>query len=85
LPALRELPDSDRRDACVAALTGAGFAQTLGLDDVPAKQRAVWLAAARKALAANAQTFALLPMDELLKPDGYLAALQAEGYRIDAP
>ena len=85
LPALRELPDSDRREACVAALTGAGFAQTLGLNDVPAKQRAVWLAAARKALAANAQTFALLPMDELLKPDGYLAALQAEGYRIDAP
>ncbi|MHB1059218.1 MAG: TraB/GumN family protein [Rhodanobacter sp.] len=85
LPALRELPDSDRRDACVAALTGAGFAQALGLADVPAKQRAVWLAAARKALAANAQTFALLPMDELLKPDGYLATLQAEGYAVEAP
>ncbi len=85
LQALRELPDSDRHDACVAAVTGAGFAQTLGLDDLPAKQRAVWLAAARKALAGNAQTFALLPMDELLKPDGYLATLQAEGYEIDAP
>jgi hypothetical protein len=85
LQALRELPDSDRRDACVAALTGAGFAQTLGLDDVPAKQRAVWLAAAHKALAANAQTFAVLPMDELLKADGYLAALRAEGYQVDAP
>jgi hypothetical protein len=85
LQALRELPDSEREDACVAALTGAGFAQALGLDDVPAKQRAVWLAAARKALAANAQTFAVLPMDELLKADGYLAALQAEGYQVDAP
>ncbi|KZC17614.1 polysaccharide biosynthesis protein GumN [Rhodanobacter sp. FW510-R12] len=85
LQALRELPDSDRHDACVAAVAGAGFAQTLGLDDVPAKQRATWLAAARKALAGNAQTFALLPMDELLKPDGYLAALQAEGYQVDAP
>ncbi|MEO7052183.1 MAG: TraB/GumN family protein [Rhodanobacter sp.] len=85
LPTLRQLPDSDRRDACVAALTGAGFAQTLGLNDVPAKQRAVWLTAARKALATNPQTFALLPMDELLKPDGYLAALQAEGYRIESP
>ncbi len=85
LQALRQLPDSDRRDACVAALTGAGFAQTLGLDDVPAKQRAVWLTAARKALAANAQTFALLPMDELLNPDGYLAALQAQGYRVESP
>lgn len=85
LQALRELPDSDRHDACVAAVAGAGFAQTLGLDDVPAKQRATWLAAARKALHDNAQTFALLPMDELLKPDGYLAALQAEGYQVDAP
>ncbi|MEO8778481.1 MAG: TraB/GumN family protein [Rhodanobacter sp.] len=85
LQALRQLPDSDRREACVAALTAAGFAQTLGLNDVPAKQRALWLAAARKALATNAQTFALLPMDELLKPDGYLAALQAEGYRVESP
>ena len=85
LQALRELPDSDRRDACVAALTGAGFAQTMGLNDVPAKQRAVWLTAARKALATNAQTFALLPMDELLKPDGYLAALQAAGYQVESP
>jgi hypothetical protein len=85
LQALRELPDSDRRDACVAAVAGAGFAQTLGLADVPAKQRAVWLAAARKALADNAQTFALLPMDELLKADGYLAALRAEGYAVESP
>ena len=85
LQALRELPDSDRREACVDAITGAGFTQTLGLDDVPAKQRAVWLAAARKALVTNVQTFAVLPMDELLKTDGYLSALQAEGYQIDAP
>ncbi len=85
LQALRELPDSDRRDACVAAIAGAGFAQALGLADVPAQQRATWQAAARKALHDNAQSFALLPMDELLKPDGYLAALQAEGYQVDAP
>ena len=37
LQALRELPDSARRDACVAAIADAGFAHTLGLDDVPAK------------------------------------------------
>lgn len=85
LQALRTLPDSDRRAACVAAVTGAGFAQALGLNDVPARLRMTWLAAARKALAANAQTFALLPMQELLKPDGYLSALQAEGYQVEAP
>ena len=85
LQALRELPDSDRRDAGVPALTGAGFAQTLGLDDVTAKQKALWLGVARAAMNNNQQTFAVLPMDELLKPDGYLAKLQAEGYEVEAP
>jgi GumN protein. len=85
LQTLRELPDSERRDACVSALAAAGFAHTLGLDDVPAKQEAVWLAAVRAALGSNAQTFAMLPMAELLKPDGYLAKLQAEGYEVEAP
>lgn len=85
LQALRQLPDSARRDACVAALANAGFARTLGLDDIPAKQQAVWLGAARTALGANPQTFAVLPMDELLKPDGYLSRLAAEGYQVEPP
>ena len=85
MQALRELPDSERQDACVAAIAGAGFARSLGLDDVPAKQKNVWLTAARAALNSNAQTFAMLPMAELLKPDGYLATLKAEGYQIESP
>jgi hypothetical protein len=85
LQALRELPDSERRDACVSALAAAGFARTLGLDDVPAKQQAVWLTAARAALGSNTQTFAMLPMAELLKPDGYLTKLQADGYQVESP
>lgn len=85
LEALRTLPDSDRRAVCVAALTDAGFAQKLGLGDVMQRLRATWLAAARTALTANTQTFAVLPMAELLKPDGYLAALKAEGYQVDPP
>jgi hypothetical protein len=85
LQTLRELPDSERRDACVSAIADAGFARALGLDDVPAKQESTWLAAARAAITGNAQTFATLPMDELLKPGGYLSKLQAEGYEVDAP
>ncbi len=85
LQALRTLPKSDRRDACVAALTSAGFARTLGLNDVVNKLEATWLRAARAALNTNAQTFAVLPMDELLKTDGYLAKLKAEGYQVDPP
>lgn len=85
LAALRALPDSHRRDACVTAVTSAGFAHQLGLDDVPARLAAAWLAAARKALAANPVSFAMLPMDELLSAHGYLAQLAAQGYMVEAP
>lgn len=85
IPTLRALPDSAWREACVAALADAGFAHTLGLDDLPAKLQAVWLKAARTALRDNPQTFAILPMRELLKPDGYLAALKADGYLVESP
>jgi hypothetical protein len=43
------------------------------------------MAAAEAALRDNASTFALLPISELLKPDGYLAKLQARGYEVEAP
>ena len=82
---LRAMPDSDYRDACVAALSNAGFAHELGISDVPARIEAVWLAAARHALATDTQSFALLPMPELLAPDGLLAKLQKEGYAVLAP
>jgi hypothetical protein len=85
LEALRRMPDSQARDACVQALSAAGFARQLGVADVPAKVVATWLAAARKALAANRQSFAMLPIDELLRPGAYLQALQADGYAVEAP
>ena len=85
IPTLRALPDSAWRDACVAALADAGFAHALGLDDLPAKLQAAWLKAARTALRDNRQTFAILPMRELLKSDGYLAALKADGYPVESP
>jgi hypothetical protein len=85
LQILRQLPDSKRRDACISAIADAGFARALGLADVPEKLEATWLAAARAALARNPQTFATLPMDELLKPGGYLSKLQAQGYEVEAP
>ena len=85
LAALRAQPDSHRRDVCVTAITRAGFARQLGLSDIPAQLEAAWLAAARDALAKNDTSFALLPMDELLSPTGYLAALKAQGYAVEAP
>jgi len=85
MEALRKLPDSDRRGTCINAVTDADFAHKLGLSDVPAKMEANWLTTARAALAQNKQTFAMLPIKELISPDGYLSRLKAEGYQVEAP
>jgi hypothetical protein len=82
---LRKVPESAWRGTCQSAITGAGFAKSLGIDNLPRRIEATWLAAADAALAANTQTFAVLPMHDLLDPDGYLAALQARGYVITGP
>jgi len=46
---------------------------------------AAWLAEAERALASNASTVAVLPMRDILRPDGYLAGLQARGYVVEEP
>lgn len=82
---LRKVPESAYRETCQSAITGAGFAKALGIDNLPARAEGAWLAAADAALAVDTQSFALLPMHVLLDPHGYLAALQAHGDTINAP
>jgi hypothetical protein len=82
---LRKVPEGSYRDTCKSAITGAGFAKALGIDDLPARMENTWLTAADAALASDAQSFAVLPMQDLLAPHGYLAALQARGYVVTAP
>ncbi|WP_266156339.1 TraB/GumN family protein [Dyella silvatica] len=82
---LRTLPLHDQREACIAAVTEAGFAKKLGLNDLPQRVEGIWIGAAEQALTNNTQTFALLPMDEVLGPDSYLAKLKAKGYTVQAP
>jgi hypothetical protein len=85
LQTLRAQAGQEADIPCADAVSGAGFARKLGVGDLQMKVREAWLAQARRALAANPSTFALLPIDEALKPDGYLAVLQAEGYAVQAP
>jgi hypothetical protein len=82
---LRRVPASAYRETCKSAITGAGFAKSLGIENLPVEIEEHWLGAAESALAANAQSFAVLPMYALLDPDGFLAALQARGYQVAAP
>ncbi|MFC4763396.1 TraB/GumN family protein [Dyella koreensis] len=85
IEALRSLPMGDQREACIQAITGAGFAEKLGFKDVPQKVEAIWMKAVDRAMASNAQTFALLPMEEVLSGKGYLAKLKAKGYVVQSP
>lgn len=85
IEALRNLPMNDLRDACMQAITGASFAEKLGFKDVPQHVEATWLAAVDRVMSSNAQTFALLPMEDILSSNGLLAKLKARGYSVEAP
>ncbi|WP_275666853.1 TraB/GumN family protein [Dyella terrae] len=82
---LRSLPMNDQREACLSAVTEAGFAKQLGFSDVRQKAEAMWVAEADKALNTNTQTFAMLPMEDVLSPKGLIARLKAQGYQVEAP
>ncbi|GAB2563221.1 TraB/GumN family protein [Dyella jejuensis] len=85
IQALRRFALGNRHESCVIAVVNADFAQQLGLHDLPGRIGAAWLAAAQAALARNTQTFAVLPMDQVLAPDGLLPQLKARGYTVQAP
>ena len=84
--ALRALPYEDQNAACLAAVMESTFAEEMAdqydLIDLESRLREKWLTAAEAALQVNTVTFATLPMDELLKPDGYVAALAEKGYEV---
>lgn len=71
--------------ACNAAMTGNAVARKIGMHDIEARVRQRWFEAAESALSRNKTTFALLPVSQLLAPDGYLSLLAAKGYMIEEP
>ena len=83
---IRKLDFGDRESACKAALQNSAPVQSRPeLVATIAKSRELWLANAEKALENNSSTFAVLKMNDILAKDGLLAALQARGYRVEAP
>jgi uncharacterized protein YbaP (TraB family) len=82
---LRSFTLNDRYESCVIAVINADFAQQLGLHDLPERMAAIWLTAAQSAMSRNAQTFAVLPMEQIMSPDGFLAQLKAKGYTVRSP
>lgn len=82
---LRRLAPVDQASACIAVVLNSSLVQERGLADLPERTTVAWLAAAEAALARNASTVAVLPVDRILAPDGYLARLKARGYVVQEP
>jgi hypothetical protein len=86
IEAIQKIGYADREGACGAAVLNSALVQSRpGLKSIPARVLESWVAAAEKALAANASTFATLPVKDLLDPAGYMAALAAKGYVVEKP
>jgi len=85
LARLRELAPVDNASACIAVVLNAQVMRDRGAADWPARRAEEWLSAVEQAVARNASTVAVLSIDQILKPDGYVAQLRARGYVVEDP
>lgn len=82
---LRKLAPVERASACIGMMLESSFMQERGYGDVLERVRDAWVDAAEKSLAGNVSTVAVLSVDEILKPDGYVARLRKKGYVVEDP
>ncbi len=82
---LRQLAPIERASACIGVMLESSFMQQRGFGDVLERARNAWMTAAEKSLASNESTVAVLSVDEILKPDGYVAHLKDRGYVVSDP
>lgn len=84
LEKLKSLPYPDQRAVCLNALAAnANLREKLA--DAKKRIQDEWLDAAEAALWNNASTFAVLPITDLIRPDGRLALMRAKGYVVEEP
>lgn len=79
------MPHVDAERVCADAVLTTDIAARQGVSDLPEQLRQRWLQAAEAALAKNVSTVAALPIENLLREDGLLAALRERGYTVQAP
>ncbi len=84
IAALRALPYADQDLACFDALASVPTLRDR-FKDLLDRLRATWLAAAERSLSDHVSSFAVLPMESILREDGVLAALRAQGYEVQEP
>ncbi|WP_158543530.1 TraB/GumN family protein [Dyella solisilvae] len=82
---LQELMQGTNYEPCVVAAINGDFEHQLNIPDLPKRIEATWFQAAQQAMTRNKRTVAILTMDQLMSPDGYLARLKSLGYIVRAP
>ena len=83
---MRALSYPDQAEACREAVTNSAWMKGLkGAENLDARVKATWLAAAEKALSNNHSTFALLPVSQAMNAGGFLDSLKEKGYAVEQP
>ena len=82
---LKQLAPVERASACIGVILESSFMQERGYGDVLVRVRDAWVTAAEQSLVRNESTVAVLSIDQILKPDGYLVRLRDMGYSVDEP
>jgi len=86
IEAIRKLRFPDQKQSCDAAIMDSKWMGSLkDAANLQQRMNASWLAAAETSLANNKGTFAMLPISDLLNPDGLVATLRTKGYQVDEP
>ncbi|MGF6275076.1 hypothetical protein ABIB38_003474 [Massilia sp. UYP11] len=86
IEAMRKLDFASREEACFGALMNStAFDAEPEFRHMKTRANEKWIASAEKALAANASTFAVLKIGDILDPGGVIAALAAKGYAVEQP
>jgi hypothetical protein len=82
--ALRDLPYANQIRACADAVLQSEIARD-SFGDLRQRMEAAWMEAAEAAIAKHEVSFGVLPMSQVMRPDGVIAQLAAKGYTIEPP
>lgn len=82
---LRRLAPVERASACIGVVLESSFVQQRGLGDILERAKTAWVVAAEAALERHPSTVAVLSIDEILRPGGYVDELRRRGYAVLDP
>lgn len=82
---LQSLVQQTHYDPCVVAAINGDFEHQLNVPDLPKRIEDAWMDAMDHALVRNRSTVAILTMEQLMAPDGYIAKLKSRGFIIRPP